>query len=61
MAKFCPLVGHKVVYLDCIECDERVCVKSHPSENSAFPNEIEAKPNEDARIRMREQIGEHPV
>ena len=25
MSKFCPTVGHKVPYLTCMECDERVC------------------------------------
>lgn len=25
MAKMCPLVNRPVVYLECLECDEKVC------------------------------------
>lgn len=25
MAKWCPLTGEKVLYLECLECDEKVC------------------------------------
>lgn len=25
MARVCPLTGAKVVYLDCLECDDKVC------------------------------------
>lgn len=27
MAKFCPINNCKVLYLDCLECDEKLCVK----------------------------------
>lgn len=26
MSKYCPLVNRNVVYLDCMECDDKVCV-----------------------------------
>lgn len=25
MAKFCPILNRKVVYLDCLECDDKQC------------------------------------
>lgn len=25
MSKYCPLLGRKVVYLECQECEDRVC------------------------------------
>ena len=25
MSKYCPLLGRKVVYLECQECEEKVC------------------------------------
>lgn len=25
MAKWCPLTGEKVLYLECLECDDKVC------------------------------------
>ena len=28
MAKFCPILNRKVVYLDCLECDDKQC--EHP-------------------------------
>ena len=27
MAKYCPIVNHKVVYLECLECEDRQCEK----------------------------------
>ena len=27
MSRYCPIVDRKVVYLDCLECDDRVCEK----------------------------------
>lgn len=25
MAKFCPLINQKVLYIECLECDEKIC------------------------------------
>lgn len=25
MSRFCPVVNRKVVYLDCLECEEKIC------------------------------------
>ena len=25
MAKYCPILNRKVVYLDCLECDDKQC------------------------------------
>ncbi len=33
MAKFCPDVKRRVVYLDCLECDEKIC-RGENKENS---------------------------
>ena len=28
MSKFCPEINEMVVYLDCLECDTKICKKS---------------------------------
>ena len=28
MAKICPITNDKVLYLDCLECDDKVCLSS---------------------------------
>lgn len=28
MAKYCPILDRKVVYLDCLECDDKQCENS---------------------------------
>ena len=33
MSKFCPLVNEKVVYLDCLECDNKICKGGKPMED----------------------------
>lgn len=30
MARFCPLVNRRVVYLDCLECENKVCKNKQP-------------------------------
>ena len=37
MAKFCPVVGHRVVYLTCQECDDRVCERSRQEATTQVP------------------------
>lgn len=27
MAKYCPVIGQRVVYLTCLECEDKVCMK----------------------------------
>lgn len=27
MAKICPITNDKVLYLDCLECEEKICKK----------------------------------
>ena len=52
MSKYCPIVGHTVVYLDCLECEERVCEKRNisavtiPPKNEK-PVEVNLKPNKE--------------
>ena len=31
MAKYCPVIGGRVVYLTCQECDDKVCEKENDS------------------------------
>ena len=28
MSKFCPITNSKVVYLECLDCEEKLCEKS---------------------------------
>lgn len=36
MSKYCPVVKRKVVYLDCLECDDKQCLK--PTANTESTN-----------------------
>lgn len=29
MAKLCPITNTRVVYLDCLECDEKICMNQN--------------------------------
>ena len=33
MAILCPITNEKVLYLDCLECDEKICKKDYVKEN----------------------------
>lgn len=46
MAKYCPVVGHRVVYLTCQECDDRVCERSTTSAAPSTPVKNESNNNE---------------
>lgn len=42
MSKYCPLLGRKVVYLECQECEDKVCEQAGTktqSEENAFLSE----------------------
>lgn len=32
MAKICPVTNDKVLYLDCLECDDKICLKPDKAE-----------------------------
>lgn len=54
MAKYCPVVGHRVVYLTCLECEDKVCMrpsvpveepqKKANNDNDNLTNEEQAAP-----------------
>lgn len=31
MSKICPITKEKVLYLDCLECEEKICKKNNKS------------------------------
>ena len=33
MAKICPISNEKVLYLDCLECDEKICKRDYVKKN----------------------------
>ncbi len=35
MSKICPMTNDVVLYLDCLECEEKVCKKENFNENKA--------------------------
>lgn len=44
MAKLCPITNKKVIYLTCLECDEKLCEKETATEKPTkmippMPNE----------------------
>lgn len=50
MAKWCPITNSKVVYLECLECEERICEESNPKPHSQSPI-IKNKPTESQKER----------
>lgn len=42
MAKICPVNGDKVLYLDCLECDDKIC-KNHKGGNNRGKKEQKEK------------------
>lgn len=34
MSKFCPTLKRKVIYLDCLECEEKLCEESQKQNES---------------------------
>lgn len=42
MSKYCPLLNRKVVYLECTDCDEKICEKTPNEPPGLFgePNDI---------------------
>ena len=30
MAKYCPVTNDKVLYLECLECEEKICKRALP-------------------------------
>ena len=43
MAKFCPILNRKVVYLDCLECDDKQCEKTKTKQNNKGETEMNAR------------------
>lgn len=45
MAKFCPIRNAKVVYLECLECEEKECqkFKKHVSNDSSVDTQVVQK------------------
>ena len=33
MSRFCPVIGRRVVYLECLECEEKECEKEDTFED----------------------------
>ena len=57
MAKFCPVVGHRVVYLTCQECDDRVCERSRQETTTRAPTTNNTK-SDDKTVRSEAKHGE---
>ena len=65
MAKFCPVVGHRVVYLTCQECEDRVCehvktstissmpIKNEPNNSNENKNNEESAPKEQTTVKCK--------
>ena len=49
MAKFCPIRNAKVVYLECLECEEKGCqkLKKRTSDNSSDNTQVVQKGGDD--------------
>lgn len=45
MAKICPITNDKVLYLDCLECEEKIC-KKHTGGNKIVKKEQKEKEKE---------------
>lgn len=54
MSRYCPLVGRKVVYLDCLECESKEC----QTETRNIPSKKEER-GEGYVARKVFQYGQH--
>ena len=45
MAKICPITNDKVLYLDCLECEEKIC-KNYKGGNKVGKKEQKEKEKE---------------
>lgn len=41
MAKICPISNEKVLYLECLECEEKICKKNYTKKNKDKEEENE--------------------
>jgi len=46
MAKYCPILECRVVYLTCIECEEQLCRKNKQQINNLNENNKDSKKTE---------------
>ncbi len=53
MAKYCPDVKRKVTYLECLECDDKVCLKSKKTNNA--DNLLPKDENGNTRINTQKE------
>jgi hypothetical protein len=37
MAKYCPITKKKVLYLTCLECEDKICEESSENSNATMP------------------------
>lgn len=40
MSKYCPIINAKVVYLECLECENKVCTHIHTESKQPSTNNI---------------------
>ena len=60
MSKYCPIVGKKVVYLTCQECDDRVCEKPEINILPKRQSVVEKKDTHNAEQEKCKDRGENP-
>lgn len=51
MSKYCPVIKQKVLYLTCLECEDRVCEKEN-----LFVNNKVLGASEDSILDINQQI-----
>jgi hypothetical protein len=50
MSKFCPIQNRKVVYIDCIECEDKIC-KNNKSQKPPQKQQSTTKEGEKHELR----------
>lgn len=45
MAKMCPITNEVVLYLDCIECEDKICKLNHINNNDTKSEKKDKKTN----------------
>lgn len=55
MSKYCPLVGEKVLYTECIECEEKACKNNVDKHNNKVNNDDDRR--NDGGSKEKQRIG----
>lgn len=49
MSKYCPIIKRKVVYLDCLECEDRQCDRKKQEKETSNEERTDRSPDKSGK------------